>query len=37
MRAFGKIYRFGCYLNIEDAAKVAETQRVILHREFANG
>ena len=37
IKAFGKIYRFGAYLNIEDAAKVAETQREILHREFANG
>ena len=37
IKAFGKTYRFGCYLNIEDAAEVAEKQRQILHREFANG
>ncbi len=35
--AFGKVYHFGCYLNIEDAAEVAEKERRILHGEFANG
>lgn len=33
--AFGKTYHFGCYLNIEDAAEIAEKQRKILHGEFA--
>lgn len=35
--AFGKVYHFGCYLNIEDAVEVAEKERSALHGSFANG
>lgn len=35
--AFGKVYQFGCYLNIEDAVEVAEKERSALHGRFANG
>ena len=33
--AFGKVYHFGCYFDIEDAVSVAEKERKVLHGEFA--